>query len=59
MSVAADAGEELVSDVRDGVTPGQMVERKVLALLGSGSPGLVAQAAGGVTDPRRLPGGRA
>jgi hypothetical protein len=48
--------EELVADVRHGIEPRQMVERKLLALLGGGSPGLVAQAAGGLSNPRRVPG---
>ncbi len=46
-------GEELVADVRDGVAPWQMVARKVLAVLGGGGSGMVAQAAGGPSDPRR------
>jgi len=50
-------GEELVDDVRHGVTPAQMVEQKLLVLLGGGSPGLVAQAGCGSSDPRRTPGG--
>ena len=56
VSVAPYGDEELVADARQGVSPGQMVERKVLALLG-GSPGLVAQAGGDPPNPRRLPGG--
>lgn len=49
--------EELVADVRQGIGPRQMVEQKLLALLGGGSPGQVAQAAGGPSNPRRVPGG--
>ena len=58
VSVTPYGGEELIADVRHGVTPGQMVDRKLLALLGGGSPGLVAQAGGGPPNPRRVPGGR-
>ena len=45
--------EVLVIDPRGTLTPAQMVERKLLALLRTGNPGLYAQAAGGRHDPRR------
>ena len=53
-----DGDEELVADARRLVTPGQMVERKLLALLGGGAAGRVAEADGGQSNPRRVPGGR-
>lgn len=56
--VTSPCGEELVTDARHGVTPRQMVDRKVVALLGGGNPGLVAQAQGGPSDPRRTPEAR-
>ena len=45
--------EVLVIDPRGALTPAQMVERKLLALLRTGNPGLYAQAAGGRHDLRR------
>ncbi len=45
--------EVLVIDPRGTLTAAQMVERKLLALLRTGNPGLYAQAAGGRHDPRR------
>src|SRR5262245_38047137 len=45
--------EVLVIDPRGTLTAAQMVERKLLALLRTGSPGLYAQAAGGRHDLRR------
>ena len=45
--------EVLVFDPRGALTPAQMVERKLLALLRTGNPGLYAQAAGGRHDLRR------
>ena len=48
--------EELVADVRAGVSASQMVDRKVLATLGSCNPGFAAQASGGVGNLRRVPG---
>src|SRR5262245_11997966 len=50
--------EVLVADPRGGLTPAQMVEQKLLALLGTGHPGLFLQAAGGRQDLRRVPGAR-
>ena len=50
---AQGADEVLVIDPRGTLTPAQMVERKLLALLRTGNPGLYAQAAGGRHDPRR------
>jgi len=48
--------EMLVADARGGLTPVQMVEQKLLALLGSGHPGLYSQAGGGLGNLRRMPG---
>ena len=45
--------EVLVIDPRGTLTPAQMVERKLLAVLRTGNPGLYAQAAGGRHDLRR------
>src|SRR2546421_6069501 len=39
--------EVLIPDARNGVTPSQMVERKPLALLCGGHPGLFSQATRG------------
>jgi hypothetical protein len=50
--------EVLVLDPRGCLTPAQVVDRKLLALLGTGNPGLYDQAAGGPGDIRRLRGGR-
>jgi hypothetical protein len=47
----ADLEEALVPDVRGGLTPAQMVERKLRALLHGGNPGLSMQATGRVDDP--------
>ena len=49
--------EVLVIDPRGRLTPAQLVERKLLALLRTGNPGLYAQAAGGRHDLRRTRGG--
>jgi hypothetical protein len=49
--------EELVIDPRGRLTPAQLVEQKLLALLRTGSPGLYAQAAG-KTYAGRAGGGR-
>lgn len=48
--------EMLVADARGGLTPAQMVEQKLLSLLGSGHPGLYNQAGGVLGNQRRLPG---
>ena len=45
--------EVLVLDPRGRLTPAQMVDQKLLALLRAGNPGLYAQAAGGRHDLRR------
>jgi hypothetical protein len=52
----AEPEESLVADPRGGLTPAQMVEQKVLALLQTGHPGLFIQAAGRRQDIRRIPG---
>jgi len=49
--------EDLVVDPRGRLTPTQMVEQKLLALLRTGNPGLYAQASGGQQDLRRAHGG--
>jgi len=43
-TVSAEPEEFFVADARGGLTPGQMVEQKVLALMGANYPGLVSQA---------------
>ncbi len=48
--------EVLVLDPRGRLTPAQMVDQKLLALLQAGNPGLYAQAAGW-QDLRRIRGG--
>ena len=50
-----ESEEVLVADPRGGLTPAQMVEQKLLALLGGGSPGLFIQAAVRPDDIRRIP----
>ena len=52
VTVTLEGDEELVADVRRLVTPGQMVERKLLTLLGGGGPGLAAQAEGVSSNPQ-------
>jgi hypothetical protein len=47
------SNEVLVLDPRGTLSAAQMVERKLLALLRTGNPGLFAQAAGGRHDLRR------
>jgi hypothetical protein len=47
--------EVLIADPRGALTPAQMVDGKVLALLQSGHPGLFLQAAGRPQDVRRIP----
>jgi hypothetical protein len=47
--------EVLVADLRGCLTPAQMVDRKLLALLRTGNPGLFLQAAGGLQDIRGGP----
>jgi hypothetical protein len=49
-------GEVLVADARGNLTPSQMVEQKLLALLGCGHPGLYRQATGSLGNIRRLAG---
>jgi hypothetical protein len=51
-----DLEETLVADARSGLRPSQMVDRKLLALLGGGHPGLHIQAKGRPGDVRRAPG---
>src|SRR5262249_49193821 len=46
-----------VAGARAGLTPAQLVDRKLLALLRSGNPGLFLQATGRPEDVRRIPGG--
>lgn len=48
--------EVLVADARCGLTPIQMVDQKVMALLGSNYPGLFSQGIGGRGNIRRIPG---
>jgi hypothetical protein len=46
----------MVADARSGLTTAQIVDRKLLALLGGGHPGLFVQAAYRPNDRRRMPG---
>jgi len=46
LAIPTEPDEVLVADVRGAMTPSQMVEQKLLALLGTGHPGLFAQAVG-------------
>ncbi len=48
--------EVLVADARGGLTPVQMVEQKVRALLGSNYPGLFSLGGGRRGNIRRIPG---
>jgi hypothetical protein len=48
--------ETLVADARSGLRPSQMVDRKLLALLSGGHPGLHIQARGRPGDVRRAAG---
>jgi len=48
--------EVLVADARGGLTPVQMVDQKVMALLGSNYPGLFSQGSGRRGNIRRIPG---
>ncbi|HEV3258280.1 MAG TPA: hypothetical protein VG013_15480 [Gemmataceae bacterium] len=51
-TIAGDAEDVLVSDARGDLTPAQMVEQKLMALLW-GRPSAV-RATGGVEDVRRV-----
>jgi hypothetical protein len=51
-----DPDEAMVADARSGLTTAQIVDRKLLALLGGGHPGLFVQAAYRPGDGRRMPG---
>jgi hypothetical protein len=53
----AEPEEVLVADARHGLTPAQMVDQKLLALLGGGHPGLPLQAPGRPGNVRRGPAG--
>lgn len=48
--------EVLVADARGGLSPVQMVEQKLLDVLGSGHPGLFRQATGRMGNIRMMPG---
>ena len=52
----AGPDEVLIPDARNGVTPSQMVERKLLALLCGGHPGLFGQATRGPGGTRGICG---
>jgi hypothetical protein len=47
--------EVLIADPRGRLTPSQMVDEKLLALLRNGNPGLYLQAAGKSLDIRKIP----
>jgi hypothetical protein len=57
-SAPASLGPEevLVADSRGSLTPVQMVDQKVMALLGSNYPGHFSQGSGGLGNIRRIPG---
>jgi hypothetical protein len=48
--------ETLVADARSGLTPAEMVDRKLQALLGGTHAGLFARPTGRPGDPRGCPG---
>lgn len=50
-----EAEEVLIDDPRGRLSPSQMVDQKLLALLRGGNPGLFLQAAGNLQDIRRIP----
>jgi hypothetical protein len=52
-AATAEPEETLVADPRGGLRPAQLVERKLLALMQAGNPGLFMQAAGRPQDIRR------
>jgi hypothetical protein len=52
---AQEAEEALVADPRGGLSPAQVVDRKLLAQCRAGNPGLFLQAAGRPQDIRRIP----
>lgn len=54
--VSAEPEEMLVADARGGLTPGQMVDQKVMALLGSNYPGLFSRGIGRQGNMRRSSG---
>lgn len=55
--IVEETDEVLVADPRGSLTPAQMVARRVLVLLGSGSQGLLHQAVDRPRDIRKIPGG--
>lgn len=54
--LALEPEESMVVDARGGLTTAQVADRKLLALLGGGHPGLFVQAAYRPIDGRRMPG---
>jgi hypothetical protein len=53
---AAESDESLVADPRASLSPSQIVDQRVLALLGSGNPGSYIQASGKPGGVRRQTG---
>src|SRR5438105_3725469 len=49
--------EVLITEDRERLTPSQMVDQKLLALMRTGNPGLYLQATGKPEEIRRLPQG--
>jgi hypothetical protein len=49
--------EVLITEDRERLTPSQMVDQKLLALMRGGNPGLYLQATGKPQEIRRLPHG--
>jgi hypothetical protein len=56
LTTRADPHEALVADVRGDLTPSQMVDRKVLALLDGGFPGRFVRGTGRPGDLERKRG---
>jgi hypothetical protein len=55
-TTAAEPDESLVADPRASLSPAQIVDQRLLALLGSGNPGLYVQASGRPEGVRRQTG---
>jgi hypothetical protein len=52
-----ESEEVLITEDRERLTPSQMVDQKLLALMRGGNPGLYLQATGKGQEIRRLPQG--
>lgn len=56
VAASAEPDESLVADPRARLTPSQIVDQRLLALLGGGNLGLYLQASGRPGDVRKRPG---